>query len=91
MKAIITKGKYKGECYEVSQWCNDWFTLNSNNIKIATKPFSPSSLLFNLSAIHEIKQHKNNGMLFGWYEVRPTKTMFDKEGNAYSWTFKKLK
>jgi hypothetical protein len=91
MKVIIRRGKYKGQEHEVSQWCNDWFTLDSNRVEIATKPFSPSSLAFQFSGIQEIREHKNNGMLFSWYEPTMIIGLYAKDGGIYSWSFKKRK
>lgn len=101
MRAVITKGKYKGLVCEVSQWCNDWFTLDPrdnpeisglNKIAIMHKPFSPSSLGFTYQGIQEIQEHKNNGMLFAWYTIDVMKKPWSgKTGVQYSWTFKKRK
>lgn len=79
MKALILKGKYAGKEVEVSQWCNDWFTLDprknedltdDQQLEILRKPFSPSSLAFSISDFFTIKKHKNNGTLFGEFVVR---------------------
>lgn len=75
MKALILRGKFKGKTAEVSQWCNDWFMLDprgshfseAQEIEVATKPFSPSSLAFTYTDYREIYTHKNNGMLFSWF------------------------
>ena len=64
MKVIILRGKRKGEIAEVSQWCNDWFTLEDES-----KVYSPSALLFDAEGMKEIKSHNNNGILFGLYEI----------------------
>lgn len=89
MKAIITRGKHKGEAYEVSQWCNDWFTLDSGNWEIDRQPFNPSSLQFNYVGAKSISDHKNNGILFALYELVPKKALFDSMGLAYVWGFKR--
>lgn len=102
MRAVITRGKYKGFVCEVSQWCNDWFTLDPRDnpelseeakMEIMRKPFSPSSLAFTYAGLQEIRSHKNNGMLFAWFEPTMTKVINtgDSTGTAYMWSFKKRK
>lgn len=63
MRALITKGKFKGEKVTISQWCNDWFSTMDGKI------LSPSQLAFTEKDIQTIKKHKNNGMMFAWYEI----------------------
>lgn len=92
MKAVISKGKSKGRLVEISQWCNDWFTVSTGIIEIDRKPFAPSSLVFTLEGINEIRAHKNNGMLFSWYKVGLASQLFtSKKGAKYQWTFRKIK
>lgn len=102
MRAVITRGKYKGYVCEVSQWCNDWFTLDPRDNKklsdeqrmdIMRKPFSLSSLAFTYADIREIKEHKNNGMLFAWFQVTMLlgRGFVSDKGAMYGWTFKRRK
>ncbi len=96
MKALILKGKYTGKEVEVSQWCNDWFTLDpeknedlteNQKLEIMRKPFSPSSLAFTYHDFLTIRQHTNNGMLFVWFEQKECFGVF----GSYEMTFKKRK
>lgn len=96
MKALILRGKYKGTVCEVSQWCNDWFTLDPRNnrelkgfqrIEIMRKPFSPAALAFTWEDFNTIKTHKDNGILFGIFEERK----YDGKFGAYEVGFKKRK
>lgn len=70
MKALILRGKYNGRVAEVSQWCNDWFTLDSEDDDITRKVWSPTSLAFTKEDFYQIVNHKNNGMLFSWFEPK---------------------
>lgn len=94
MKALILRGKFAGKEVEVSQWCNDWFMLDPSKnedltkeerAEIHRKPFSPTSLAFDVLGFGEIKKHKNNGTLFNEFEVRD---MGGALGN-YELSFKK--
>lgn len=62
--AVIRRGKREGEEIEVSQWCNDWFSLADGSI------VSPVMLVFTNAGMDLIRSHNNNGMLFGWFETR---------------------
>lgn len=62
MKALKLRGKNRGQEVEISQWCNDWFSLMNGDI------VSPSALAFKLKDFKIICDHKNNGMLFRWFE-----------------------
>lgn len=85
MKAKILKGKYKSKICEVSQWCNDWFTLDSDIKEITTKAFSPSSLAFDVNGMFEIKHHKNNGMLWVLFKM----VYLKKVNSRYCFSFKR--
>ena len=100
MKAIIKKGKYKGEIVKINQWCNDWFTVdprdNTNlsekqQIDIIRKPLSPSSLFFTAEGMKEILEHKNNGMLLNWFEptLNNGRFIFVNGLGLFSHSFKK--
>lgn len=92
MKAIIKRGKYKGKVVDISQWCNDWFTIDTDIIELAVKPFSPTSLLFTHEGFNQIRDHKNNGFLFSWYEPYPDhRNMKVVDGQIYALSFKKRK
>lgn len=100
MRAVILKGKYKGFICEVSQWCNNWITLDPRDSKrlseqqqidIMRKPFSPTSLAFTYAGIQEIKNNPC-GIMFKLFEICMTKKHFiGKSGAIYNWTFKKRK
>lgn len=94
MKALIIRGKFTGLELEVSQWCNDWFMLDPNEdmpeadqMKIAHTPFSPTQLAFTVMDWIKLRDHKNNGMLFEWFE----KHELGGKLGAYEYTFKKYK
>jgi hypothetical protein len=59
--AILTKGKRKGEQVKLSQWCNDWFSLEDGFI------VSPGALKFSFKEMETIQMHKNNGILFNLF------------------------
>lgn len=80
MRALILKGRGMGREVEVSQWCNDWFTLEGY-----VQPFSPTSLAFTPLGMKEIKEHKNNGMLFVEFEW-----VLIKGKDIYCLTFKRI-
>lgn len=53
---------------KVSQWCNDWFMLESDeNPFIARRPWSPADLIFTKESMEKILEHKNNGDLLEWF------------------------
>lgn len=81
MKAIIIKGKNKGKLVEISQWANDWFSLEDGRI------LSPTMLGFTAKDFRIIREGKNNGIIFALYAVVSTKPEF----GVYAFTFKKLK
>jgi hypothetical protein len=81
MKALVTKGKYKGQTFEVSQWCNDWVSLENGQV------VSPTQLAFKAKDFRVIREHKNNGLLFGWFEVKLSPSWCE----SYIYTFKKRK
>ena len=86
MKAIILKGKNKGKVVKISQWCNDWFTVDTGTM-MDVKPFSPASLAFTVDGMSEILSHGNNGMMLTWFETTPSPAWTGK----YIFTFKKRK
>ena len=89
MKAKVRRGNLKGTVVEISQWCNDWFTLNTGVPSVDRKPVSPSSLAFTHDGIVEI-QKSNSGILFQRFELANAgKKMVDVF--PYVFTFKKRK
>ncbi len=70
MKAVITRGKNKGLEVKISQWCNDWFTVNTGTI-LDCRPLSPSSLAFTEEGAEEISNNDNNGTLFEEFKIVP--------------------
>lgn len=71
MNAYINIGKLPGDnnIAEVVQWCNDWFMLENADPYISQKTWSPTQLLFTHEGMTKIVSHKNNGMLFMWFEA----------------------
>jgi hypothetical protein len=90
MKALILRGKHKGEEVEIGQWANDWFTLSTGNVEIDRKPMSPTSLAFTYESIRKIRKAKGIGMFNALYVAgmvgRPTSS---PSGNLYIWTFRR--
>ena len=84
MKAIITRGKNKGVEVEISQWCNDWFTVNTGT-NLDCRPLSLSSLAFTLKGAEEITNNDDNGTLFEEFKIVPI-SGFGK----YKFSFRKL-
>lgn len=82
MKALVIRGKDIGKEVEISQWCNDWFSIMNSN-----KIFSPTSLAFTFQDFQFIKNHNNNGVLFKEFEPRELKGKF----GAFEMTFAKRK
>lgn len=83
MKAVIRRGKQKGQVVTVSQWCNDWFSIEES-----AKIFSPNGLAFDLGGIGQIKDHKNNGVLFERYDMT---ILGDPILEPYHYSFKRKK
>lgn len=87
LNALILRGKHKGRVVPISQWCNDWFTLDSQEVDIARKAWSPASLSFSYETMNVIKDHKNNGMLLGWYKIVEAKKWTTIGGELFCLTF----
>ena len=83
MNALILRGKNKGMVVEISQWCNDWFSLSDGSI------VSPTSIAFNIDTAHTIMEHNNNGIMFRMFEITKTDPM--KVPMPYIFTFKRLR
>jgi hypothetical protein len=79
MKALVLKGKHKGEEVEVLQWCNDWFMVEGE--MVASAILSPVSLALSEETATEVRAHKNNGHLFDWYQMIPS------DSKRFPWTF----
>lgn len=69
MKALILRGKHKGKVVKISQYCNNWFSIDSDDVALATKPMSPLSLLFTFEGQREIRRHPNTGVMFQLFEI----------------------
>jgi hypothetical protein len=82
MRALITKGKNRGNEVEIIQWCNDWFSVEDEK-----GIYGPLSLAFTVDGYKEISNHKNNGMLFFSYQWALTPPDYGK----YVYTFKRNK
>lgn len=89
LRAIILRGKYKGLICEVSQWCNDWFKLESEDSDISRKAFKPSSLGFDENTMDRIKTHENNGTLHRQFRIATSPSWAIQQG--FTWSFKKNK
>ncbi len=76
---------YKKQFVKISQWCNDWFSIE---VKGIPKIVSPSSLMFEYATFQEILKHNNNGFLLKMFEP-VTNTKRGKDG--YLFTFKRRK
>jgi hypothetical protein len=62
--ATILRGKNKGQQVPIIQWCNDWFMVGDGQI------ISPTSLQLDPDEMIKVLEHKNNGRMFGWYELK---------------------
>lgn len=60
--ATILRGKDKGKTVKISQWCNDWVTLDPDN-----KVVSPTSLQYTIEELQEIVEDKSNGFMLTLY------------------------
>ena len=93
IKALIIKGKGSGKIVEISQWCNDWFTVNHEDPNIMRQIYSPSSLVFTVAGIDTIIQSakkKQAGTLFWEYQTcLYKKPRFVQGEGTYIYTFKK--
>lgn len=69
----ILRGSRKGEQVEISQWCNDWVSLQDGKI------LSPTSLRYTEKEFKEILEHDNNGMMFLIFEPDHEKLTFRKK------------
>jgi len=87
MKAKIIKGKHKGKIVKIDQYANDWFTINTGDPMIDRLPLSPTFLAFTHQGIAEIQQDKHTGILFNWFDVKPT---FGHEPFLYTFKRRKL-
>lgn len=59
--AIILRGKRKGEVVGISQFSNNWVSLDDGTI------MSPASLEYTTGEALRFFQDKHTGMLFRWY------------------------
>lgn len=66
---MVLKGKHKSRVVKISQWSNDWFTTDTGE-PMDRQPFSPTALAFKSKDFKIIREHKNNGMMFAWFEPK---------------------
>lgn len=72
MKALVIRGRLKGKEVKISQWCNDWFTLDTGEWQIDRIPMSPSSLAFTVGdSLTLQKSKKQSGILFQLFSIQP--------------------
>jgi hypothetical protein len=62
--ATLIKGKHKGTEVVINQFCNNWFSVQSDEI---AKIVSPTSLEFTFDEIERIISSET-GVMFGLYE-----------------------
>jgi len=91
MNVLVLRGRNKGKVFSVSQWCNDWFTLDSGDWEVDRKPMSPTSLAFTRDGMDEVCSHKNNGMMGAWYLVVEYPKWTKVGGELFTHTFRKRK
>lgn len=85
IKALVTRGKKRGQEVTISQWCNDWFSTMDGEI------MSPLSLAFTPVDARIILDHKNNGILFRLYRFAEYKAASVRDTRIYIFTFVKNK
>ena len=82
MKALVRRGRHRGSEVTISQWCNDWFTIDED-----PQVYSPTSLVFTSDDMFTIINHHNNGIMFSLFEA----CMVDNPVGEYVMTFKRRK
>jgi len=75
--ATILRGKNKGKNVQISQWCNNWVSTKCGKI------LGISNLLFTDEEMQNIILHKNNGYLFGLFEIVENENRFKKRRKKY--------
>lgn len=76
--AIIRKGKRKGLEVKISQFCNDWFSLEDGSI------VTPTMLTFSPKEIEMIEKHRkeeDTGIMFDLYQWEFAHLKRRKSGN----------
>ena len=68
LKAMVVRGHLRTKVVKVSQFCNDWFMLDTGNPKLDCKPVSPSSLAFTPLGMSIIIKN-NPGIMFKLYKM----------------------
>lgn len=91
MKAYIKFGNIHGNPFEVRQYSNDWITLDSDNMHIMRKLFSPDQLAFTSRGITEMRNSKGTGLMFLLYEVEELPEPIYVEQQSFGFTFVKRK
>ena len=61
--ATILRGKRRGEEAKIIQWCNDWIMIEPATI------VSPTSLRLDAKEVMDVRNHKNNGIMFNLFEL----------------------
>lgn len=88
MKAYI---KHVNTVARVTQWCNDWFSLEHENKYISKKIYWPSDLYFRPKDMKKIINHKNNGLLFSLFRAEKVIVGAPSvKGERYCFTFKRI-
>ena len=57
-----------GNPFKVSQFCNDWFTVESDNIRIARRPFSVRDVLITKEDLDWLRKRDDTGIMFEVFE-----------------------
>lgn len=65
MKALIVRGKEKGKEVDVSQWANDWFSLDGY-----IDPFSPEDIALTKEGMQKVVDDKRKGQLLNWFHIK---------------------
>lgn len=77
--ATILKGKNKDKEVRLVQWCNDWFMVEGEGIYAYI--ITPTSIKLSPEETELVKNHKNNGLLFNWFELREDGTFVRRKKN----------
>lgn len=71
----ILKGKFRDKKFTLSQFCNDWFTIQESN-----KVFSITNAKFTKEEFDLILSHKKDtGLMFNMFRVDLVKRTFHKK------------
>lgn len=72
--AIITRGKFRGMKVRISQFANNWVSIDTDNVDIPVSRsiFNITCLDYNEKEINLMLKYKN-GIMWSMYEVKPGK------------------